>query len=356
MRRLHGSGAVTLQAGLAALAWTSAQAGSALTLASTGWLVSGLSPSPLVNALLPALVALPPLLTLPLRAALGIALQLGATLLLVLVSLKITGSAVIWPLLALLLFSLGGRMSSLPVQQGLLEGARIPIRQLRLGTSLGQLLGNLLTGVLFPIGQAVLQFLNALLLLLPLVPLVPPRPAPAEPSTPLDRRCIIQGLLFGSLFGLLALWVRLVGAGTCFDFGMVLAAFGCGRALADTRLAPSLPAGLPYALMAALLAATQIPGLPGWGAVLLFLPMGLAAATSDRQRVMALVGWGGDEVLRWQVLERSGALGALVGSLAIGVLIQVVGLRWAVPIEVITFLLAALLLRDGGLSRRSAPV
>lgn len=352
-----------VRAALAPFAWGSAQAGSALTLASTGWLVSGLSPSPLINGLLPALGALPALLPLPLRAGLGFALQLLAALLLLLVSLKITGASVIWPLLAVLLFSLGGRMSSLPLQQNLLGSARVPMHQLRLGSSLGQLLGNLLTGVLFPIGKAVLQYANALVLLLPLVPVVvrsrsataeaAPAPTAAAVRTPFAGSGIVQGLLFGSLFGLLALWVRKVGAGNCFDFGMVLTAYGLGRTLAVTRLQPRLATGVPYALIAALLAATQIPGLPGWGAVLLFLPMGLVAASSDEQRVAALADRG-DEALRWQILERSGSLGALLGSLGIGLLTQVIGLTWALPLEVIAFVLAALLLR-GRPSRSGGP-
>lgn len=344
---------------LAPLAWASTQAGGALALASTGWLVSGLSPSPFINGLLPALGALPALLPLPMQAGAGTGLQLGAALLLLLVSLKVTGASVVWPLLAVLLFGLGGRMSALPLQQNLLGRSRVPMQQLRLGSTLGQLLGHLLTGVLFPIGKAVLQFANAVVLLLPLLPLAavtaPPQragPAASPPArsggdaVPFEGRCIAQGFLFGSLFALLALWVREVGAGNCFDFGMVLTAYGLGRTLVATRLRPDLPAGLAYALVAALLAATQIPGLPGWGAVLLFLPMGLVAAVSDEQRVADLAHPGG-EALRWQILERSGSLGALLGSLLIGLLIEALGLGLALPIELAAFAAAALLLRGG---------
>ena len=348
---------------LAPIAWTSGQAGAALTMASTGWLVSGLSPSPLVNALVAALRALPTLLPLPRRAAEGFVLQIGATLLLLLVSLKVTGSSVAWPLLAVLLFSLGGRIGSLPLQQSLVERSRLPMGQLRLGSSLGQVLGTLLTGVLFPIGTAALPYANARVLLLPLLPRVSrassPRRPPADPSAesrpeeasiPFNAAGIAQGALFGSLFGLLALWVRKVGAGNCFDFGMVLTAYGLGRTLAATALRPCLPAGLPYGLIALLLAATQIPGLPGWGAVALFLPMGLVAAISDEQRVAAL-GPRGDGPQGWLILERSGALGSLVGSLGIGLLSQRIGLSGALPLELVAFGLAALLLRGRPLRR-----
>ena len=351
---------------LVPIAWTSGQAGAALTLASTGWLVSGLSPSPLVNALVAALRALPTLLPLPRRAAEGVVLQIGAAMLLLLVSLKVTGNAVAWPLLAVLLFSLGGRIGSLPLQQSLVERARLPMQQLRLGTSLGQVLGTLLTAVLFPLGKAALQYAHAVLLLHPLLPLVsrpaPPGTSPAAPTPdarateaaiPFSAGGIAQGMLFGSLFALLALWVRKEGAGNCFDFGMVLTAYGLGRTLAATALRPRLPAGLPYGLIAVLLAATQIPGLPGWGAVALFLPMGLVAATSDEQRVAALDPRG-DGPLGWLILERSGALGSLVGSLGIGLISQRVGLSGALSLELVAFGLAALLLRDRPLGRSAA--
>jgi hypothetical protein len=342
---------------LVPIAWTSGQAGATLTLASTGWLVSGLNASPLINTLVMALLALPTLLPVPRRAAAGFWLQMLAAMLLLLVSLRITGRSVAWPLLAVLLFSLGGRIGSPPLQQSLLQRSQLPLQQLRLGSSLGQVLGNLLTGVLFPIGRATLQYTHALVLMLPLLPLVTKASSPHDPSVapiqdpgtaadaiPFRAGAILQGLLFGSLFGLLALWVRQVGAGNCFDFGMVLTAYGLGRTLAATALRPHLPAGLPYGLIAALLAATQIPGLPGWGAVALFLPMGLIAAISDEQRV-AILEQGSAGPQGWLILERSGALGSLLGSLGFGLISQGIGLSGILPLEVIAFGLVALLLR-----------
>lgn len=43
--------------------------------------------------------------------------------------------------------------------------------------------------------------------------------------------------------------------------------------------------------------------------------------------------------------ERSGALGGLCGALAMGLLIQAVGLSWELPVQVCAFVLAVLLLR-----------
>ena len=48
--------------------WGAAQAGISLSLASSAWLLSGLTSSPLINSLLPALTTLPALLSLQRRA------------------------------------------------------------------------------------------------------------------------------------------------------------------------------------------------------------------------------------------------------------------------------------------------
>ena len=41
----------------------------------------------------------------------------------------------------------------------------------------------------------------------------------------------MQGVVLGSLFGMLALWVREIDGGKCFDFAMVLVAYAVGRSL-----------------------------------------------------------------------------------------------------------------------------
>ncbi|MFY8147847.1 MAG: hypothetical protein ACOVNL_01350 [Prochlorococcaceae cyanobacterium] len=329
------------------LLWGSAQAGSSLTLASTAWMVSGLSPSPLVNSLLPALATVPMLLPLRRRAA-GYGLQLASVLLLLGVSVaQLSGGVakgwlLIPSLLAVLLFGIGAELSQLPLQRRLLHRGGLSIEGLRLGSDLGALAGNLLTALLFP---AVRQFPPALLLLLPLGSAALPgqqddstQPAPPEAPPPLERRCVLQGLLFGGLFALLPLWVRAVGAGNCFDFAMVLAAYGVGRSL-QGRL-PLLKTWLRYGLMGVLLLLTQIT--PGWGAVLLFLPLGALAAAADGALVEQVAPLG-DTTLGWQVLQRSGAVGGLAGSLGMGLLSQVLGLGVAVPLQVLAFAGMALL-------------
>jgi hypothetical protein len=333
-------------------------------------------------------------------------------------------------LLAVLLFGLGLQIAQLPLQRFLVGVQGISMRRLRSGSELGALLGHLLTALLFPIGKAVLQFSQALVLLLPLLPAAllsrrrgyrhhslcsGPGPASAGSATgftasvanvatvvsvaavtaagasaqveagaeanraggvSLNWRCCLQGVLFGSLFGLLPLWVRQLGGGSCFDFGMVLTAYGLGRLLAAAGPTGSLPfpsalvvaaplpgqwrlhpaRGLPYLLLAFTLAATQ--WLPGWGPLVLFLPLGALAAFSDARLVATLDAHSDepatDEPLRWQVLARSSGAGALAGSLLMGGTAQLLGLPLALPLQVLAFAAAAVPLSLAG-RRRGLP-
>jgi hypothetical protein len=134
--------------------------------------------------------------------------------------------------------------------------------------------------------------------------------------------------------------VRQQAAGNCFDFGLLLTAYGLGRTGAEAW-GPRLPARLPYLLMAALLVATQF--VSGWGAVLLFVPFGLLAALADA-RLAAGVHPAGDLQRNWNRLERSSALGGLLGSLGMGLIAQVIGLAGSLPIQLVGFLGAGALL------------
>jgi hypothetical protein len=201
------------------------------------------------------------------------------------------------------------------------------------------------------LGKALLQLGSALVLLLPLAPLVgalqagdhPRSSSSAEQSHEdlgLEPGGVLQGLLFGGLFALLPLWVRQEAAGNCFDFGLVLTAYGLGRTGAEAW-GLRLPPRLPYLLMAAVLVATQF--IDGWGAVLLFVPFGLLAALADA-RLAVGVDPAGDLQRNWNRLERSSALGGLVGSLGMGLIAQVIGLAGSLPIQLLAFLGAGALL------------
>ena len=324
------------------------QAGASLTLASTAWMVSGLTASPLLNSLLPALGALPFLVQLR-RTPRGYGLQLLAVVVLIGLSLAVgiktfnPTPLLVGSFVAVLLFGVGQEMSSLPLQRRLLSQTRCSMLRLRRGQEVGALVGNLLAASLFP---AIRQFVPALLLLLPLAGVAAsptsqgtaPVPSSGEQHIPLDARCMLQGLVMGGLFALLALWVRQVDGGKCFDFAMVLAAYGLGRI--SVGMIPAWHRSLGYLLMAVLLLISQA-GVPPWLAVLLFLPIGALAASTDAALVAQLERLG-DAPLRWQVMLRSGAIGGVVGSIGLGVICQAFSLSLALPLVVVGFLLLAI--------------
>lgn len=254
---------------LLTLAWSSSQGGGTLAIGATARLLSRLTPSPLLNGVLPALATLPLLVPLPQRIRLGYLIQLLSLLLLPLV----------------------------PVIGALQAGDR-------------------------------------------------PQPDPSTDqggeALRLEPGGVLQGLLFGGLFALLPLWVRQEAAGNCFDFGLVLTAYGLGRTGAEAW-GLRLPPRLPYLLMAAVLVATQ--WVDGWGAVVLvlFVPLGLLAALADASLAIGM-GPAGDLQRNWNRLERSSALGGLMGSLGMGLVAQVIGLAGSLPIQLVAFLGAGALL------------
>ncbi|MCS5693315.1 hypothetical protein NZK33_15185 [Cyanobium sp. FGCU-6] len=341
------------RAALPSLLWFSQRTAQSLAGASAGWLLSGLSQAPLVNGLLPALTASTTLLPLRPRARLGMVLQLCGLLLLLAVALKRLGPSPVWPLVASGLVGLGRTASLLPLQRWLLAPRRLSLVWLqRLGDA-GGLTGSLLTALLFPLlRNTAPQFAMAALLLLPGLLLVssprfrpPPASAPVSPvaASGLDLRSGAQGLLFGALFALLPLWVRTIGGGDCVDFGLVLAAYGLGRIL---TLPLPLPGWSLYAAMALLLQATT--WLPAWGSTALFVPLGALAAGSDGRLAASLTAGEGQRSVGAAEglarIDRSLAIGSLVGSLAMGAGSQLLGLPHARILIVAAYGLAALVL------------
>ena len=125
------------------LRWGSAQAGVSLSLASSGWLLSGLTPSPLVNSLLPALTTLPALLPLKRRAGAFCWIVCSAVALLLicspLASAVPTQLLVIAVLMAGLIIALGQDMSQLPLPLQLLRAPELNFPQLRRASDIGAL-------------------------------------------------------------------------------------------------------------------------------------------------------------------------------------------------------------------------
>lgn len=130
----------------------SAQAGANLSLAATAWMVSGITASPLLNTLLPALGALPFLLHLK-RTARGYWLQIVGVLILLGVSLALKPMGEHKTLLllgsfaAVLLFQIGQEISALPLQRQLIDEAGNSMKRLRSSQEIGSLIGNLLAAV-----------------------------------------------------------------------------------------------------------------------------------------------------------------------------------------------------------------
>ena len=122
------------------LRWGSAQAGVSLSLASTAWLLSGLSASPLINTLLPALTTLPALLPLRRRAGAFCWILLSSVGLMLLCSPLGAGIQAAWAipvvLCAGLVIALGQDFSQLPLQRQLLEDSKLQFQQLRRAASL----------------------------------------------------------------------------------------------------------------------------------------------------------------------------------------------------------------------------
>ena len=154
-----------------------------------------------------------------------------------------------------------------------------------------------------------------------------------------NREATWQGLVFGAFFGLLPLWIRSIAKGNCFNFDMVLTANDIGRSLitaSSRRSSWSL-----FGLIGGLLVAVQL--LSSLIRTLLFVPLGGLAAVIDRQLVARLQPT--DPAEGWQVLLRSGAIGGLVGVLAMESLAQMMGLPQALLAQVGLFLTAPLLLK-----------
>ena len=332
-----------MRARLDQLRWSSAQAGISLSLASSAWLLSGLTPSPLLNSLLPAMTTLPALLPIRRRAGGFLLVVLSAAALLLICSPLAkqlpTSLAVAAVLLAGLTIALGQDISQLPLQRELLRLPSLNFQQLRRGSELGALAGFSLTGLIRP---GMHQFVPAALLLLPLLPTAFQTEDQANGAINLPAfqlKAALQGWIFGGFFGLLPLWVRSIADGNCFNFGVVLAAYGIGRSLSSK---PTIQSGWAfYGSIAALLLAGQF--LPGWLTTVLFIPMGFLAATTDRQMVQQLSP--DDPALGWQILQRSGAIGGLIGVLAMGTIAQSIGLPHALLVQLALFLTAPFLLR-----------
>ena len=334
----------------ASILWGSSQAGNTILLASSGWMVSGLSGSPLLNGMLPAFGIIPLFLGLKQNRN-GYFFQIiSATLLIGLAWLPIESGpsksiVLVGTFAALLLHGTGKALSSRSLKKDLLDRPGSSSEKLRVGQDLGFFIGNLITAMLFP---AIRQFLPGLLLLLPITSSLNKntqgsQPIPAQERPPLHGLSCLQGLVIGSLFALLALWVREIDGGKCFDFAMVLAAYRLGRPLMIWM--PNISASTRYGLLIPLLIFSQISPV-SWLSVALFIPIGALISSSELMLINGLTKVK-ESANRWRILESSSAIGGFIGSIGLGLLCQILGLAWALPLVCVgLFSLALLHLRQ----------
>ena len=325
--------------------WGSSQAGSTLLFASSAWMVSGLSSSPLLNGALPAVAAVPLLLRQH-RQINGYVLRIVGAILLIVISLipsgidSIKSVLIAGTFLALFLHNFGKELSSVPIKQNLVEQSGTNMQSLRIVEDLGAVSGNLITALIFP---AIRQFIPASLLLMPLTLGLPEtRNFKAakqrhHESLPVHNLCLLQGLVIGALFALLALWVREIDGGKCFDFAMVLTAYQFGRPF--MLWIPKMAAPLRYLMLLALILSSQMV-TQAWLSVALFIPIGALVSSCERTLIDDM-SQDSAPTQSWQVLHRSSAIGGIIGSISLGVLCQFAGLDTALWVIGFGFLMLA---------------
>ena len=332
------------------LLWGTSQAGSTLLIASSAWMVSGLTSSPLLNGLLPAVAAIPILFNLRFKQR-GYWLQVFGVAGLLIFSFFYSQDQttklilLIASFLSIFLHGMGQEISMVPIQKELISSSGTNMKKIQVGQEAGILAGNFLTAILFP---AVRQFIPAFLLLIPMAAFIAGKRGASKFSQIEERKnefnklCLFQGLVLGGLFGMLALWVREIDGGKCFDFAMVLVAYSIGRALVFAI--PQMPPQIRYSLIIVSLISIEILPIP-WLSIVMFGIVGALVSASDFYLVDKVNG-ADDLPSRWQILQNSSVLGGLVGSVGLGALCQALGLDIALLIVIAGFTGLALATRE----------
>ena len=343
--------------------WVSSQAGSSLFLASSAWMVSGLTPSPLVNGLIPVVAAIPILVDIKERLE-GYWLQIGSILTLLIASWLFTIDGISKIALVLIsfssifLYSIGIETSTVPLQKKIISSSNVRLRTIQICTEIGSLFGAVLTALIFP---AVSQFIPALLLVLPLASQMYKRnktnaqtntnkenKPPYQTNISLNPLCFLQGFVMGGLFAVLALWVWIIDGGKCFDFGVILACYFLGKGLVN--ITPKLKLKYTYIIIFLLLIACQLIPLR-WISVILFIPVGMFINSTDLSIASSLSNEG-QLIEGWKYFQDQSALGGIAGSLALKVF-EVVGLEYALPVVSSGFILLSIVSRKSILTPSS---
>ena len=334
--------------------WVSSQAGSSLFLASSAWMVSGLTPSPLINSLIPVATAIPILINIKERLD-GYWLQVASILALLAFSWLYADDAignsalVVVSFLSIFSYCLGIEFSNVSLQKNIISKSNIRLRLIQICTEIGSLVGAILTALIFP---AVSQFIPAFVLVLPLALYTYKAKAKYIHKIPddeftqssnsniaLNPLCFLQGFVLGGLFAVLALWVRVIDGGKCFDFGVILACYFLGKGLVE--MAPKFNLRYMYMVVFSLLIACQLMPLK-WISALLFIPIGMFINSTDLSIASALSEK--DKLVEgWKSFQDQSALGGIAGGLTLGSICQVIGIEYALPIVSSGFVLLSIL-------------
>ena len=334
--------------------WVSSQAGSSLFLASSAWMVSGLTPSPLINSLIPVATAIPILINIKERLD-GYWLQVASILALLVFSWLYADDAignsalVVVSFLSIFSYCLGIEFSNVSLQKNIISKSNIRLRLIQICTEIGSLVGAILTALIFP---AVSQFIPAFVLVLPLALYTYKAKAKYIHKIPddeftqssnsniaLNPLCFLQGFVLGGLFAVLALWVRVIDGGKCFDFGVILACYFLGKGLVE--MAPKFHLRYMYMVVFSLLIACQLMPLK-WISALLFIPIGMFINSTDLSIASALSEK--DKLVEgWKSFQDQSALGGIAGGLTLGSICQVIGIEYALPIVSSGFVLLSIL-------------
>ena len=339
---------------LPATLWISSQAGGSLFLASSAWMVSGLTSSPLINSLIPVIAAIPILVDIRERLG-GYWLQAGSILGLLIASWFYSDDGISKSILlgisfiAIFSYYLGIEVSSIPLQKELMSNTNVRLKTIQICTELGSLLGAAMTALIFP---AVSQFIPAFILILPLASIVYRKKGhylevndkggydtSHERNVKLSKLPLLQGFVLGGMFAVLALWVRLVDGGKCFDFGIILASYFLGKGLAS--ILPKMRLSYKYILIFSLLIAFQLITMR-WISVLLFVPLGMFINSTDLS-IASTLSKDNQLMEGWKSFQDQSALGGIAGGLALGGICQFIGLEYALPIVSSGFVLLAIL-------------
>ena len=177
---------------------------------------------------------------------------------------------------------------------------------------------------------------------------IQPKPS-SQPRFNLNPLCFLQGFVLGGLFAVLALWVRVIDGGKCFDFGVILACYFLGKGLVN--ITPKFKLKYTYIIIFSLLIACQLIPLR-WMSVILFIPVGMFINSTDLSIASSLSNEG-QLIEGWKDFQDQSALGGIAGSLALGSICEVVGLEYALPIVSSGFIILSIVSRKSILTASS---